>query len=55
VHYDFYRFLGGDLVRRGEPIEALDAYGLANTWAPDGEGRQSKVRKIQAGLRLHIR
>ena len=51
VHYDFYRFLGGDLVRRGQLIEALDAYGLANTWAPPGEGRQSKVRKIQTGLR----
>ena len=51
VHYDFYRLLGGDLVRRGEPMEALDAYGLANTWAPSGEGRQSKVQKIQAGLR----
>lgn len=55
VHYDFYRFLGGDLVRRGEPMEALDAYGLANTWAPEGEGRQSKVRKIQGSLRAHTR
>ncbi len=55
VHYDFYRFLGGDLVRRGHPIEALDAYGLANTWAPEGEGRQAKVRKIQSRLPVEVR
>ena len=50
VHYDFYRYLGGDLVRREQPVAALDAYGKANSWAPPGEGRHAKVRKIQASL-----
>ncbi|MBD89549.1 MAG: hypothetical protein CL940_04375 [Deltaproteobacteria bacterium] len=50
VHYDFYRYLGGDLVRRDQPVAALDAYGKANSWAPPGEGRHAKVRKIQATL-----
>ena len=47
VRYDFYRYVGGDATRRLELQVALDAYGRANTYAPEGEGRWKKVVKVK--------
>lgn len=47
VRYDYYRFVGGDALRRGELQAAQEAYGLANTYAPDGESRFKKVLDIR--------
>ena len=51
VRYDFYRYVGGDATRRLELDAALEAYGRANTYAPEGEGRWKKVDKVKALLR----
>lgn len=47
ARYDYYRFIGGDAVRRGELQSAQDAYGFANTYAPEGESRFKKVIDIR--------
>ena len=49
--YDFYRFVGGDALRRGEFKAALFAYGRANTYAPEGEGRWKKVQQTKVSLK----
>lgn len=51
VRYDYYRYVGGDATRRLELQSALDAYGRANTYAPQGEGRWAKADKVRAKLR----
>ncbi|MDP6943860.1 MAG: HTTM domain-containing protein [Myxococcota bacterium] len=51
VRYDFYRFVGGDATRRMELDAALLAYGRANTYAPEGEGRWKKLETVRAKLR----
>lgn len=51
ARYDFYRFVGGDALRRMQLHDALEAYGRANTYAPEGEGRWKKVVKAKALLR----
>jgi hypothetical protein len=51
VRYDFYRYVGGDATRRLELHHALEAYGRANTYAPEGEGRWKKVAKVKKRLR----
>lgn len=43
ARYDYYRFIGGDASRRGELESAIEAYGFANTYAPEGESRFQKV------------
>jgi hypothetical protein len=43
VRYDYYRFVGGDALRRAEYQKALDAYGKANSYAPAGSSRWKKV------------
>jgi hypothetical protein len=50
AHYDYFRFLGGDLNRRGDPVAALEAYGIANTWAPGDEDRRAKAAKVRRSL-----
>ncbi|MEE2780450.1 MAG: HTTM domain-containing protein [Myxococcota bacterium] len=51
VRYDYYRYLGGDTLRRGELGRSHDAYGLANTYAPAGVSRWKKVLRVRQGLR----
>ena len=51
ARYDFYRFVGGDALRRRQLNDALVAYGRANTYAPEGEGRWKKVAQTQHLLR----
>ena len=51
ARYDFYRYVGGDATRRLELKDALHAYGRANTYAPEGEGRWKKVAKVKGMLR----
>jgi hypothetical protein len=55
IHYDYFRFLGGDLTRRGEPVAALEAYGIANTWAPESEDRRAKAAKVRRSLPRSMR
>ena len=50
ARYDFYRFVGGDATRRLEFDHALQAYGRANTYAPEGEGRWKKADKVKRML-----
>lgn len=50
VRFDYYRFLGGDLRRRGDLEGALDAYIRANRYAPDGEHRKEKEAQLRRAL-----
>ena len=49
--YDYYRFVGGDALRRGELELAHEAYGRANTYAPPDRDRWKKVLQVRARLR----
>lgn len=51
VRYDYYRFLGGDTFRRGELSRSHQAYGKANTYAPDGQSRWKKVLRVRKALK----
>ena len=51
VRWDFYRFLGGDLRRRGEPAAALAAYEHAERYAPPGASRKSRIIELRKQLR----
>ncbi len=48
--WDFYRFLGGDLRRRGEPAAALEAYERGERYAPEGQSRQSQIDELRREL-----
>lgn len=50
VRFDYYRFLGGDLRRRGEYAAALDAYRAAERFAPSGHSRARDVRALEAAV-----
>jgi hypothetical protein len=50
VRWDFYRFLGGDLSRRGEPEAALEAYVKGERYAPAGESRSKQIRDLRRKL-----
>jgi hypothetical protein len=50
VRWDFYRYLGGDLARRDEPEAALEAYVRGERYAPPGQSRGDKIKKIRAQL-----
>jgi hypothetical protein len=50
VRWDFYRYLGGDLARRDEPEGALDAYVHGERYAPPGQSRAEKIRKLRTQL-----
>jgi hypothetical protein len=43
VRWDYYRYVGGDLMRRGEPAEALRAYEHAERYAPPGASRSAEI------------
>lgn len=57
VRFDYYRFVGGDLRRRGEDKRALEAYDRANLyaipksrWVPLGRDRQNAADQLRATL-----
>ena len=52
ARWDFYRFLGGDLYRRGQPEASLEAYLKGERYAPEGKTRKDKIRKIKRELGL---
>ncbi|MFZ5476659.1 MAG: HTTM domain-containing protein [Myxococcota bacterium] len=47
VRFDFYRYLGGDLARRGEVEAAIEAYEAASRYAPPGRDRSDRVRWLR--------
>ncbi len=51
ARWDYYRFRGGDMLRRLEVQESLDAYGKAHSHAPEGQDRRRKVFKALGALR----
>jgi hypothetical protein len=50
VRWDFYRYLGGDLSRRGLRTEALDAYVKGERYAPRGQTRRDKIDELRRQL-----
>jgi hypothetical protein len=50
VRWDFYRYLGGDLSRRGEPEAALEAYLTGERYAPPGETRSKQIAQLRRKL-----
>jgi hypothetical protein len=50
VRWDFYRYLGGDLKRRGQPEAALDAYRKGERYAPSGQSRRDKIDELERQL-----
>jgi hypothetical protein len=50
VRWDFYRYLGGDLNRRGEPEAALEAYLKGERYAPPGESRMKQIKELRRKL-----
>jgi hypothetical protein len=50
TRWDFYRFLGGDLRRRGEPTSALEAYERGERYAPKGESRRDQIDALRREL-----
>jgi hypothetical protein len=54
ARWDYYRYLGGDLQRRGESRAALAAYLKGERYAPKGSSRRSKIRQLQRELGLSV-
>jgi hypothetical protein len=50
ARWDFYRFLGGDLKRRGEPAAALEAYERGERYAPKNESRKEQIDGLRKQL-----
>ncbi|MDD9942700.1 MAG: HTTM domain-containing protein [Myxococcales bacterium] len=50
VRWDFYRYLGGDLARRGHPEQALEAYLIGEAYAPEGQSRRNKIERLKRQL-----
>ncbi len=50
VRWDFYRYLGGDLKRRGELAPALETYLEGERFAPPGESRAKQIRELRQAL-----
>jgi hypothetical protein len=50
VRWDFYRYLGGDLHRRGQLQAALEAYETGERYAPEGASRRDKIEQIRKRL-----
>jgi hypothetical protein len=50
VRWDFYRYLGGDLNRRGELEAALQVYERGERYAPAGQSRRDKIEQIKRQL-----
>lgn len=54
VRWDYYRYLGGDLQRRGEARAALAAYLKGERYAPKGSSRKNKIRQLQRELGIKV-
>jgi hypothetical protein len=54
VRWEYYRYLGGDLQRRGESRAALSAYLRGERYAPKGSSRKNKIRQLQRELGLKV-
>jgi hypothetical protein len=52
ARWDYYRYLAGDLQRRGESQAALSAYLKGERYAPKGGSRRNKIRQLQHELGL---
>ncbi len=50
VRFDYYRLLGGDLRHLGDLRGAIDAYRLADVYAPPGEDRTVMVSRLEAEI-----
>jgi hypothetical protein len=50
VRWDYYRFLGGDLNRRGQAEAALAAYERGERYAPKGQSRRDKIVELRRRL-----
>lgn len=50
VRWDFYRYLAGDLRRRGELRPALDAYVKGERYAPAGSSRKDAIEALRKRL-----
>jgi hypothetical protein len=50
ARFDFYRFLGGDLRRRGDPSGALEAYERGERYAPKGRSRKDQIEQLRREL-----
>ncbi len=50
ARWDYYRFLGGDLKRRGEPAAALEAYERGERYAPKGQTRKNEISALRKQL-----
>jgi hypothetical protein len=50
VRWDFYRYLGGDLTRRGELQAAVQAYERGERYAPPGQTRRDKIEQLKRKL-----
>jgi hypothetical protein len=51
VRWDFYRFLGGDLQRRGENSAALAAYLKSERYAPKEKSRTTRIDELRRKLK----
>jgi len=51
VRWDFYRFLGGDLQRRGEDSAALAAYLKGERYAPKSKSRSARIEELRRKLK----
>lgn len=51
ARFDYYRFLGGDLARRGKIERAIEVYRHGERYAPPGRSRRKKIEKLEAQLR----
>jgi hypothetical protein len=50
VRFDFYRYLAGDLKRRGEPEAALANYEHSERYAPPGQSRSKQINELRRKL-----
>jgi hypothetical protein len=50
ARWDFYRYLGGDLYRRGDAAGALSAYLKGERYAPKGQSRRDKIDELRRRL-----
>jgi hypothetical protein len=50
VRWDYYRYLGGDLLRRNELEAALRVYETGERYAPPGESRASQMEALRRQL-----
>ena len=52
ARYDYYRWVGGDMRRRGDLEESLAAYEKANRYAPEDANRRRQEDEVRRELGL---